>query len=140
MIYLFLLVYFYSNRYNFQVSLFKSLYLLVPQVLLVYLNTEFLMPRYYFKKQYLVYFLWVLAAFALLFLYFRFTLHFTVFHNDEFPGFRNFGFLENNRHEQFTHRLKKIANFNLLESAAIFLLGMSLKTSQIALENEKRAL
>lgn len=122
---------------------------LLPQIFIVYLNTEVLIPKFFIKKRYVTYLILVLLCFSGLYLYYEYFLpnflsEYVAFrpqHNRNFPDKSRFLSDQPGRiPRKFMRegmRLRLV--FNFTQAFALFFLSTAYKTFQIALKREKEA-
>ncbi len=112
----------------------------IPQFIIAYVNMEILIPRFFIKKEYITYFIFVLLCFVLLYFAFNYVL------TDFFPqnsintqGHR-FG---SSGQQMHVHRFLSPYYFRLIfhftQTVAIFFLSSAYKMSQVAIIREKEA-
>jgi len=136
MAYVVVLIYFFSAHRGFDYATKRAFHLIIPQILLVYLNTEILIPRLFQQKRYLVYSLALIFTLVALYFYFKFTYQLIPFDRSEFPSFR--GRPSDGPKRGLVHR--GILVFNLVESIAILLISTVTKITSIALKAEKESI
>lgn len=149
-----LLVHFLSNRLEFDAAISRGLILVLPQIVLAYLNMEVLIPKFFIRKKYLHYFFVVGLSLGALY-YFYYSNRDTRLPEREI--------VQNNRQGRFLrkpppriesretrpwfrgsesrpfHLLHARALLNMILPVAILLLSTAYKTSSIALKREKEA-
>ncbi len=140
--YVLLSVFVFSGRENVDTALSISLIMVVPQMVIAYVNMEVLIPRFFIKKDYLSYAGYVIVCFIIIYLIYEFV----------FPRvFENFGPQHhmgrrwmNNRppmgERPFINPMPRMRGvYAFTQALAIFFLSTAFKTSQIALKREKEA-
>lgn len=139
----------FNGKHEFNIALSRAILLVGLQAALVYLNTEFLIPKYYIQKRYLEYFLY--TAFCLVVLFFCFMIIYKFLLPMKFPPFDGrpgfelgpgrfdpgigrgrFGF------GRPTHALMS-AIADTATSIFIFTIALAYKTGQIAIIKAKEA-
>lgn len=140
--YLSLSVFVFAGREDFDRALIISLIQIIPQMVIAYINMEFLIPRFFIKKQYWVYFGLVLFCFVLLYLFYEFVLP-HLYHNLAPPpeGDRRWmRKLSEMRDRPFFNPFRRMRLvYSFTQTMAIFFLSTAFKTSQIALKREREA-
>lgn len=141
LIYYFLLVSFLSERVATDIAMTRALIIIAPQMLLVYLNNQYLIPKYLIKNDFWKYGIAAALMFGFLWLYFSLFIEQIAF---RIPGGR-FGPSDEivNRWRQMRPKggplnLTRPALFmSLAQSVGIIVLSSVFKTSQIASEKAK---
>ena len=140
--YILLSVFIFSGREEIDRALKISLILVVPQMIIAYINMEVLIPRFFIKKKYLKYAGLVFLCFVGFYLFYEFVLQLLfeqmglpqhigrrmMMENSEIKGKPFFGPMG---------RMRVIYAFT--QTLAIYFLSTAFKTSQIALKREKEA-
>ncbi len=140
--YLSLSVFVFVGREDFNRALLISLVQIIPQMIIAYLNMEFLIPRFFIKKEYFLYFGLVLLCFFGLYLFYEFVLP-LIFHQLEPPpAMEGREWMRRGRGmgRPFFNEIRRIRIvYSFTQTLAIFFLSTAFKTSQIALRREKEA-
>lgn len=136
--YIFILVEVFSNRDTVEVAIQRVLILVIPQILLVYLNVFYYIPKFFNQKKYWEYGGIVLLSFILLYFYYR---HFPDFTNqmimrDEFGprGRPPFGWRGG-----MMNPMRMRAIFNLTSAISIFLISTIIEVTRLATVKDKEA-
>ena len=140
--YLSLSVFVFSGREEINRALLISSVLIVPQIIIAYFNMEVLIPRFFFKNQYLKYFGLVLLCFVGFYLFYEFVLP-EIFRLIGPPSEVD----RNTIHSVPDHKSKEFSGpfrrmriyYTFTQMLAIYFLSTAFKTSQIALKREKEA-
>ena len=136
--YIFLLLEVFSNRDTLGVAFQRVLILVIPQILLVYVNVFYYIPRYFNKKKYLEYGSIVLLSFIILYFYYRYFPELS-----DVPGFRDglrfqgrprFGLRENMPSPYRIHAI-----FNISSAISIFLISTIIEVARLAVVKDKEA-
>lgn len=140
--YLALSVFVFSGREEIDRALFIGSILIVPQIIIAYINMELLIPKYFIRKQYWKYAGYVLLCFVGFYLIYEFILP-IIFHqsgppqvNERMQG-RAQWMRDNPERMHRGFRLRMYYSF--VQMLAIYFLSTAFKTSQIALKREKEA-
>ncbi len=147
--YLALSIFVFSGREEIERALIISSVLIVPQVVIAYLNMEVFIPRFFITKQYWKYAGYVLMCFVFFYLFYEFImpLLFEIIGPPEGRGRPP----EGNRAREWMHenpeRAKRFISsgrkfrmyYYFVQAFAIYFLSTAFKTSQIALRREKEA-
>ncbi|MCK5469432.1 MAG: histidine kinase, partial [Cyclobacteriaceae bacterium] len=140
--YISLSVFVFSGREEIDRALRMSLILVVPQMIIAYINMEFLIPRFLIKKKYLKYAGFVLLCFVGFYLFYEFVLT-ALFEQFGPPQHAARRFMNENSERSERpffgpmRRMRVIYGFT--QALAIYFLSTAFKTSQIALKREKEA-
>lgn len=140
--YILLSVFIFSGREEIDRALKISLVLVVPQIIIAYINMEVLIPRFFIKKKYLIYAGLVLLCFVGFYLFYEFVLT-SVFEKFGPPQHAARRYMRENSEmgdKPFGSpmvRMRVIYGFT--QALAIYFLSTAFKTSQIALKREKEA-
>lgn len=141
--YLSLSVFVFSGREEIDKAFLISLILMLPQVIIAYINMELLIPAYFFKKKYWKYAGLVLLCFVGFYLFYEFVLP-VVFeklgsqpHQGGRRWMRENSEMNGNAFFSPKRRMRMIYSFT--QTLAIYFLSTAFKTSQIALKREKEA-
>ncbi|NJN26236.1 MAG: histidine kinase [Cyclobacteriaceae bacterium] len=139
--YLALSVFVFSGRENIDRALLISSVLMVPQIAIAYINMEWLIPRYFIKKEYLNYVLMVLLCFFGFYLFYEYVLP-EIFNMmgtrpDQVRLMRGEGHGPGRPSPNPFRRMRIYYIFT--QVIAIYFLSTAFKTSQIALKREKEA-
>ncbi len=116
---------------------------ILPQMVIAYTNMEWLIPRYFIKRQYYKYALGALACFVALYGYYEWinpflTNHFVPPSAEETQWFRHMGNLPMER-RRWGGGMRFRLTFNFTQTFAIFFLSTAYKVFQIAQKREKEA-
>ncbi len=129
------MVFFFANRFPTDQAIIRSFSFLIPQMGLVYLNMELLIPRLFIKKRYVEYIFWILALFIItsVLLY---VINEQLFFDEGGPRgqFR----LRPDRPPRF-NPIRGMVFTNAMLTMAVVFLSSAYKTTQIALSKEKEA-
>jgi two-component system LytT family sensor kinase len=143
--YLFLSVFVFAGREDFDKALWISVIQIIPQMVIAYINMEWLIPAFFIKRKYIHYIVLVLICFFGLYLFYEFVLP-ELFHQILQPPpeeterwMRRGGRAGTNDRPFFNpfRRMRLIYSFT--QTLAIFFLSAAFKTSQLALKREKEA-
>jgi len=109
---------------------------ILPQMVIAYANMEWLIPRYFIKRQYYKYALGVLACFVALYGYYEWinpflTSHFVPPSTEQTQWFRHSGNLPMDR-RRWSGGMRFRLTFNFTQTFAIFFLSTAYKVFQIA--------
>lgn len=83
--YLFLLLLFYSESRDFDISLYRSLFIVCVQAIIFYLNLYYLLPILMEKKKYILYILFLLALIVVFVWLFDYVMHYFI--SDDIKSF-----------------------------------------------------
>jgi hypothetical protein len=116
---------------------------ILPQMIIAYANMEWLIPRFFIKKQYLQYFLGVFACFFALYAYYEWITPYFIHHFVPPPVNEGRPF----RHlrdapgigKMFSRGMRFKLVYNYTQTLAIFFLSTAYKVFQIAQRREKEA-
>lgn len=144
--YLSLSVFVFAGREDFDRALLISAIQIIPQMAIAYINMELLIPRFFIKKEYLVYVGLVLLCFGGLYLFYEFVLPEVYSHLRQPPqrgqegGRWMHGENPGRPDRQFFNNFRKMRLiYSFTQTLAIFFLSTAFKTSQLALKREKEA-
>jgi len=136
--YFFLLMEMFSNRDTFVVALQKVLILMIPQILMVYLNVLYYIPVYFNKKKYWEYAVIVLMSFIVLYFYYRYFPEFTIQ-----PAFRGeFGIRARppfGWRARLMNPLRMGAIFSLSSAISLYLISTIIEVARLAIIKDKEA-
>lgn len=140
--YLALSVFVFSGREDIDRALLISSVLMIPLMIIAYLNMEILIPRFFIKKQYVKYIGLVLLCFVGFILFYEFVMP-EVFkligHPSQSEPRPWRGNPEHTNRSFFNPYRKMRLFYSFTQMLAIFFLSTAFKTSQIALKREKEA-
>jgi hypothetical protein len=147
--YLSLSVFVFSGREDIDRAFLIGSILIVPQVVIAYLNMELLIPRFFIQKQYWKYAAYVLLCFAGFYLFYEFVLP-IIFEQigppqrgDRPPGTERPQWMKGNPdrvNRQFFNPFRRMRLlYSFTQMLAIYFLSTAFKTSQLALKREKEA-
>jgi len=136
--YIFILVEVFSNRDTLEVAILRVLILVLPQILLVYLNIYFYIPKYFSQKKYWEYGGIVLLSFIILYFYYR---HFPDFTDQQFParGFGRTGKTPFGWRGMMPNPMRMRAIFNLSSTISVFLISTIIEVARLAIVKDKEA-
>jgi len=141
--YLSLSVFVFSGREEIQRAFLISLILVLPQMIIAYVNMEYLIPRFFIKKKYLKYAGLVLLCFVGFFLFYEFVLPmlYELLGQPQRQGGRRWMRENSGLGERpFFNPMRKMRLiYSFTQTLAIYFLSTAFKTSQIALKREKEA-
>lgn len=136
--YMLLLIEVFSNRDTFEVAFRRVLFLILPQILLVYANVLLFIPGYFNRKRYLEYGAFVLGSFILIYIYYRY-----------FPAMMNPYWLQEpaGMHGRLPLRgrggmleaFRMRAFFNMSSTVSIFLISSVIEIARLAIIKDKEA-
>jgi len=143
--YLSLSVFVFAGREEFNNALWISSIQIIPQVIIAYINMEWLIPGFFIKKKYLQYAGLVILCFIGLYLFYEIVLP-EIFHNfrsppppEETQRWMRRG-NPNRSGKQFFNAFRRMRIiYSFTQTLAIFFLSTAFKTSQLALKREKEA-
>lgn len=149
--YLALSVFVFSGREEMERALLVSSVLMVPQVVIAYINMDLLIPKYFIRKKYWEYVGYVLVCFIGFYLFYEYIL--PLFFETIGPPERRAQQLSANpdkvpnwvrenpeRAKRMMRSGRKFMSFYyFVQAFAIYFLSTAFKTSQIALKREKEA-
>ena len=136
--YLAFAVFIFYERFPMAIAFRQAIVFLIPQLMVVYLNTEVLIPQFYFKKKYLIYILLTLVS--LVAVYFLFDYISTnILANNE-----NFGLRRSRIDEGLARPFRPASSRrptinNLVLTMVILFLLTAFKTTQMVLKKDKEA-
>jgi two-component system LytT family sensor kinase len=141
--YLSLSVFVFSGREEIQRAFLISFILIIPQVVIAYINMELLIPRFFIKKKYWKYIGLVLLCFVGFYLFYEFVLP-VVFEKLGSPhhqsGRRWIRENPETSGRSFFNPMRRMRMiYSFTQTLAIYFLSTAFKTSQIALKREKEA-
>lgn len=141
--YLSLSVFVFSGREEIERAFLISLILIIPQVIIAYINMEYLIPHFFIKKKYWKYVGLVLLCFVGVYLFYEFILPvlFEKLGPPQHQGARRW-MRENpemNGRSFFSPMRRMRMIYSFTQTLAIYFLSTAFKTSQIALKREKEA-
>ncbi len=139
--YLSLSVFVFSGGSVLEHALIFSLVQIIPQMVIAYLNMEYLIPKLFMKKKYLQYVISVVGCFVGLHLFYEFIFPFII---DIYftPGIEGRRWMNENRQGKglgFRNPMRRFRIVAFTQTLAIYFLSTAFKTSQIALKREKEA-
>jgi two-component system LytT family sensor kinase len=141
--YLSLSVFVFSGREDIQRALLISSILILPQIIIAYINMEYLIPRFFIKKKYLKYAGLVVLCFAGVYLFYEFILPliFEQLGSPNHQGGRHWTRQNPEMGERrfFSQGRRMRMIYSFTQTLAIYFLSTAFKTSQIALKREKEA-
>jgi sensor histidine kinase YesM len=142
LVYYLLSVVFYSNRFFIDHALELAFWNILPQVLLVYINTEFLIPRYFVARRYTVYVLFTLLGMVLLYLYYYYLFPWLITDvmNEAQQHYKR-------QHSTGSSHMRRIWGGprrmwtinNMMQALAIFFLSTTFRMSRLAIIKEKES-
>lgn len=136
-------VFVFSGREEIERAFLISLILIIPQVIIAYINMELLIPRFFIKKKYWKYVGLVLLCFAGVYLFYEFVLPviFEKLGSPPHEGGRRW--IRENQgmgDRPFFSPMRRMRMiYSFTQTLAIYFLSTAFKTSQIALKREKEA-
>lgn len=141
--YLSLSVFVFSGREELDRAFLISSILIIPQVIIAYINMELLIPRFFIKKKYWKYVGFVLLCFVGFFLFYEFVLP-LIFEKMGSPSHQGGRRWIQENHETggrpFFNPMRRMRMiYSFTQTLAIYFLSTAFKTSQIALKREKEA-
>lgn len=147
--YLALSVFVFSGREDVDRALLIGSILIVPQIIIAYINMELLIPKYFIRKQYWKYAGYVLMCFVGFYLFYEFVLP-LFFETLGLPQGRERPTIGSRRGQwaqenpemakhMFRSGRKFMSFYYFIQVFAIYFLSTAFKTSQIALKREKEA-
>ena len=147
--YLSLSVFVFSGREDLDRAFLIGSILIVPQVVIAYLNMELLIPRFFIQKQYWRYTAYVLLCFVGFYLFYEFILP-IIFEQigppqraERPPGTERPHWMRENTdrvNRQFFNPFRRMRlMYSFTQMLAIYFLSTAFKTSQLALKREKEA-
>ena len=140
--YVSLSVFVFSGREEIGLALILSLILVIPQMIIAYVNMELLIPRFFIKKKYLIYAGYVLLCFVGFYLFYEFVLTslFDHFGPPEHAARRLMNENSERGERPYFSRMRKMrVIYGFTQALAIYFLSTAFKTSQIAFKREKEA-
>lgn len=141
--YLSLSVFVFAGREEIQRALLISSILILPQIIIAYINMEYLIPQFFMKKKYWKYASLVILCFAGFYLFYEFILPlvFEQLGPSNHQGGRHWTRENQELGERsfFTPRRRMRMIYSFTQTLAIYFLSTAFKTSQIALKREKEA-
>ncbi|MCK5702992.1 MAG: histidine kinase, partial [Cyclobacteriaceae bacterium] len=140
--YILLSVFIFSGREEIDRALKISLILVVPQMIIAYINMEVLIPRFFIKKKYLKYAGFVFLCFVGFYLFYEFVLQIFFEHMGPPQHVGRRMMMENSEMKGkpfFSPMGRMRVIYAVTQTLAIYFLSTAFKTSQIALKREKEA-
>lgn len=146
--YLSLIVFVFSGREEIEKAILISSVLIVPQVIIAYINMELLIPKYFIRKKYWTYAGYVLLCFAGFYLFYELIFPWISEllglpeRRGRHPESSRQRWIEENpdRAKRFLNPYRKMRLYlTFVQMLAIYFLSTAFKTSQIALRREKEA-
>lgn len=141
--YLALSIFVFSGREDIDRALMISSIVIVPQVLIAYINMEILIPRFFIKKKHLKYIGFVVLCFIGVYLFYEFVLPlvFEQLGSQHRPEGRRWmrGGPDMGERVFFNPMRRMRMMYSVTQTLAIYFLSTAFKTSQIALRREKES-
>ncbi len=136
--YLIFAVFIFYERFPLATAFQQAVIFLVPQLMVVYLNTEILIPQFIIKKKYLLYVLMILTSLVAIYFLFDFISTNLLMNNENFAPRRS------RIEEGFARPFRaagsrRLTINNLVLTMVILFLITAFKTSQMALKKDKEA-
>jgi len=142
--YLSLSVFVFSGREEIERALFIGSILMVPQVIIAYINMELLIPKFFIRKKYWKYAGYVLLCFVGFYLFYEFVL--PMIFQQLGPPQNSDRMLSGERPPWMRGNPGRMGRgfrmrmyYSFVQMLAIYFLSTAFKTSQIALKREKEA-
>jgi hypothetical protein len=141
--YLLLSVFVFAGREELDKAIGISLIQIIPQIIIAYINMEWLIPSFFIKKKYFHYTFLVLLCFIGLYLFYEFILP-ELIHNlfpppEEGSRWMRRGNSRGGGRNFFNSIRRMRLIYSFTQTLAIFFLSTAFKTSQLALKREKEA-
>jgi two-component system LytT family sensor kinase len=142
--YLSLSVFVFSGREDINRALWISTIQIIPQMVIAYINMEWLIPRYFIHRKYAEYLLLVLVCFFGLYLFYEFILPEVIKLVHAIPSDEPEKWIQRRRRpapdRPFFNPIRRMRMiYSFTQTFAIFFLSTAFKTSQLALKREKEA-
>lgn len=143
--YLSLSVFVFAGREEFERALYVSLIQIIPQMVIAYVNMEWLIPRFFIRKKYIQYVGLVVLCFIGLYLFYEFILPdlFHLFRSQPPPEEASRWMRRGSQRPEgrtFFNPFRRMRLiYSLTQTLAIYFLSTAFKTSQLALKREKEA-
>ncbi len=139
--YLWLSVFVFSGREDFNLAITLSLIQIIPQIFIAYLNMEVLIPRYFIHKKYAQYFGYTLASFVVLYLFYDILPE--IYHAILPPPpeeVRHWVQGTSGEKPNYFNRMRRLRlSYALTQTLAIYFLSTAFKTTQLALHRERES-
>jgi two-component system, LytTR family, sensor kinase len=143
--YLALMVFVFASRIPIEKALPRTFLFILPQIILAYVNMSWLVPKYFFKKRYLEYFLILLVLLAVFYFLMEYLAEHLLRQSIELKEIsRNRSFRPNGeppflRPRAASRMVRGLLSVNVLLTLAVVFLSTAYKVSQFATLKEKEA-